>query len=116
MDGQISMDWPKAHSHRGDPETSVDAAKSAETFHRNHIDIVVDVLRAAGIPLAVEQFMERCDLERYQIARRLSDLSDTKNGKQPVIVDSGLRHTNKNGKKAVRWWFSLGARIGECVR
>lgn len=95
---QTDLFEPTRAYRRTNPETSIEAAHDARRFAGNHAAIVADVLRAHPGGLTCEEIVQRCDLELYQVRRRITDVR-----RHCGAIDSGQRRRNRNGKNCVVW-------------
>lgn len=85
-------------SHRGDPTSSHEAAHGVRLSAKSQSMLVYRLLcqfpGQSGIELAT-----RCQLDKYQVRRRLTDLKDA-----GWIYPQGT--VRVDGRKHVRWWPS----------
>ena len=86
------------HAHRGDPETSVDAAIHAKEFASGHCEIIHRVLQHHPHGLTSHEISDLIDIDYYEVARRMSDLQHA--GR---VEDSGERRMNPSGRMAAVW-------------
>jgi predicted ArsR family transcriptional regulator len=91
------MTFTTTHHHAHDPDTSVQAARGAQDFAKQHTFIIATVLLFYG-PLTSGEIAGRCELNYLQVARRMSDLRD--DGK---VLDSGERRRSPGGRTACVW-------------
>ncbi len=89
-------DFTHTHAHRDDPDTSFLAANTAGGLATRHKAIIASVLAAAE--LTSSEISDRCDLNYWQVARRIADLKH-----DGVVRDSGARRLTPNGRKACVW-------------
>ena len=92
------MDWASRHHRTSDPDTSKSAAASVETTALKQCASIYEEIWKEGGPLAAEQIADILDLTHVQVNRRLPDLEH-----QGRIVKTSQRHTNRSGRKAVKW-------------
>jgi len=85
------------HAHRHDPATSVEAARSIQNVAERHTFIIATMLLFYG-PLTSAEISDRCELDYWQVARRISDLKH--DGK---VLDSGGRRRSPGGRSACVW-------------
>ncbi len=86
---------PHEHHHRHDPETAVQAAHGARDLANRHKKIILEAL---WWPATSQEIAERCELDYWQVARRIIDLK--RDGK---VVDSGVRRPSPAGRSACVW-------------
>lgn len=88
------------HAHAHDPDTSHDAARTAQGLAERHKHIICTVLHLAnqGAGLTSQEISAYCSLDYHQVARRISDLK--RNGK---VVDTGQRRASPGGRQAAVW-------------
>ena len=92
------LDWIDTHHHRDDPSTSERAAASVQTTASKHRSAILSVLYHSPEPLAAEPIADVLSLTTLQVMKRISDLRN-----DGLVEDSGFEHTNRSGRKAVRW-------------
>ena len=66
-------EFVRTHSRTDSTTTSTIAAKLAESTAAKHCKTIRQVLLNHG-PLTAEQIAERCELDKHQVGRRMSDL------------------------------------------
>ncbi len=92
-------DWDAyEHARTTDPSTSHAAAASIEDSAQSIQNRIFQLLYARREPMAVEEVAAITGLQKDQVWRRMSDLKNARR-----VEDSGLRHTNENGRKAIKW-------------
>lgn len=98
---QTALTFPPA-SRRTDPATSrqAEAAVTASGARLTQAELVLGMVRMHGGMASAEQSMH-CELDRFQIARRLPDLEA--NG---LIKKGATRTCSITGKASVTWWLS----------
>lgn len=95
---------PHAHHHANDPDTSRAAAVAAEGLSARHKAIIGAVLifaHPAG--LTSQEIAERCGLNYWQVARRLSELR-----RDGVVVETTERRKTRSGRTACVWRTARG--------
>ncbi len=86
--------------HRGDPDTSHEAAETTVELRRRHLNAVRGAL--ANGPLAAEQIADRTGLNTLQVMKRISDLRN-----QKAVTETKIEYRNRSsGKKATVWMGS----------
>lgn len=89
---------PSKHHHTNDPQTSVDAAESvAANIAATQARIVYQTLKEIG-PATAGVISEKCDLDYYQVCRRLPDLLEV-----AMVERTGEVRRNKSGRNACVW-------------
>ena len=91
------MTFAHTHTHANDPETSHEAASSMPTVAEQHKCVIWSVLLFFD-DLTSQEIANRCNLDYWQVARRISDLK--RDGK---VVDSGARRASPGGRTACVW-------------
>lgn len=94
------MNIQTPHSHTSDPVSSHLAGEKATASQqrKKHLDIVVSLVKE-NQGLTGAELAELCDLDKYEVRRRLSDA----NG---VLVKQGKSRTCGVAKTmAVTWWM-----------
>ena len=91
------MTFAHTHAHRHDPDTAVQAAHAAKHIAEQHKDIIATILLFHG-SLTSQEISDRCELDYWQVARRISDLK--RDGK---VVDTGQRRASPGGRQACVW-------------
>lgn len=88
---------PSVLHRTDDPDTSVQAAHSAKELRARHHEQIMDALRACG-PMTSEEMAEVTGLTHAMVWRRMRELCRAK-----LAKDSGARHRNSSGRKAIVW-------------
>jgi len=97
-------EWkPKHHVRSEGPDTSAEAAYSAEELAENHMRIIYEqlVIHPQGKTvqeIETELFGTEEALSQQQVCRRMIDLTRAK-----YIHDTGERRKNRSGRKAIVW-------------
>ena len=90
------VDFAHTHARRSDPDTSFLAADAAGGLATRHKATIATVLASGRLTSA--EISDRCDLNYWQVARRIADLKHDQ-----LVCDSGLRRLSPNGRKACVW-------------
>lgn len=98
---QTAMHFPPA-SHRNDPATSrqAEAAITESGGRQTQADIVLSIVREHG-GLTSAELTQFCDLDRWQIARRLPDLEANE-----LVTKGNARRCTVTNKASVVWWLA----------
>ena len=98
---QTALHFPPA-SHRNDPATSrqAEAAITQSGARQTQAELVLDLVREHG-GLTSAELTQFCDLDRWQIARRLPDLEA--NG---LVIKGNARRCTITNKASVVWWLA----------
>lgn len=91
------MTFALTHAHTHDPDTSRWAAETARGLTYRHKLVVETILGLYG-PLTSAEISDRCKLDYWQVARRISDLK--RDGK---VLDSSERRRSPGGRSACVW-------------
>ena len=86
------------HAHRGDPGTSIAAARHARKFTAGHCGLIQLVLHYYRAGLTSHEISARTELSYHEIARRIADLKHA-----GLVIDSGSRRRNPSGREAAVW-------------
>jgi hypothetical protein len=89
---------PRKLARSSDPSTSHDAAFQAVRFVRSHHERIAFEMQKAGVPLGAEQIAALCDLQPYEVRKRLPEMRVL--GK--VQPTDAVRET-LNGRKERVW-------------
>ncbi|HDZ73679.1 MAG TPA: hypothetical protein ENH55_13120 [Aurantimonas coralicida] len=96
------LTWAETHAHRVDPSTSVAAALHARKFTGGHCGIIYRLLAEnrpiKGAGLTSLEIAARTELSYHEVARRIADLKHA-----GLVIDSGERRRNPNGRQAAVW-------------
>lgn len=96
--------YPYAPGHRG-VDTSVAAADEFAPSLGRLQRTVLGAIRASGVRGATtNEIAESLGIDRGSVQPRTSELR-----RQHLIMDSGVRRPNSNGKNAIVWTASAGA-------
>ena len=94
----VPQAYPDVPGHRG-VETSVEAAEAiAPKIGRLQRLTLAAIAEAQAAGLTADEASERCDMDRWSIQPRVSELK-----LKGLIVDSGGRRFNSTGKRAIVW-------------
>lgn len=88
-----------SHSKRNDPSTSWDAG---DDFHESikpeyHYQLIQEVFKTNG-PMTSAEISMLCDLDRYQVARRLPEME-----RRNSVIRAGIRVCSVKKRKSVVW-------------
>jgi len=90
--------FAKTHSRTDNVETSLAAAASVEGVATQQCESIYAELRKSPWPLAGEQIADILGMTTHAVGKRLPDLEH-----QGVIRKTLFRHTNRSGRRAVKW-------------
>ncbi len=91
------MTFAHTHAHRHDPDTSRWAAETARGLAYRHKLVIETILVFWGDSTS-QEIANRCELDYWQVARRISDLK--RDGR---VKDSGVRRASPGGRSACVW-------------
>jgi hypothetical protein len=90
--------YPDAPGHRG-VETSIEAADAMAPATGPLQKLVLAAIKAAGSSgLTTDELAQHVRIDRGSVQPRTSELR-----RKHLIVDSGQRRRNRNGKRAIVW-------------
>ncbi len=93
---QLDLLAPHRLAHRGDPETSKEAAEGVRNFSGEHYRMILAVLKSGDY--TAHQIADRCPLDMVQVNRRLHEMA-----KAGLLERTGERRMTPRGGRACVW-------------